>query len=89
MDHQNQPLITGGTENSALPTTSNVIHTSAPGGIDGFLTKYNINSGTIQYCTYIGTSAYDQAYFVQLDDQDNIYLFGQTGGNYPVVGASI
>ena len=89
LDHQNQPLITGGTENSALPTTSNVIHPLAPGGIDGFLTKYNINSGTIQYCTYIGTSAYDQAYFVQLDDQDNIYLFGQTGGNYPVVGASI
>ena len=89
LDNQNQPLITGGTENSALPTTSNVIHTVAPGGIDGFLTKYNNNSGTIQHCTYIGTSAYDQAYFVQLDDQDNIYLFGQTGGTYPVVGASI
>ena len=89
LDNQNQPLITGGTENSTLPTTSNVIHSAAPGGIDGFLTKYNISSGTIQHCTYIGTSAYDQAYFVQLDDQDNIYLFGQTVGNYPVVGASI
>lgn len=89
LDNQNQPIITGGTENSALPTTNNVIHSVSPGGIDGFLTKYNISSGTIQHCTYIGTSAYDQAYFVQLDDQDNIYLFGQTGGNYPVVGASI
>ena len=89
LDNQNQPIITGGTENSALPTTNNVIHSVSPGGIDGFLTKYNINSGTIQHCTYIGTSAYDQAYFVQLDDQDNIYLFGQTGGNYPVLGASI
>ena len=89
LDNQNQPLITGGTENSSLPTTTNVIHPVAPGGIDGFLTKYNINSGTIQHCTYIGTSAYDQAYFVQLDGQNNIYLFGQTDGNYPVVGASI
>lgn len=89
LDSQNQPVITGGTENSALPTTSNVIHPLNQGGKDGFVTKYNTNTGTIQHCTYIGTSSYDQSYFVQLDDQDNIYLFGQTGGNYPVIGPSV
>ena len=89
LDSQNQPVITGGTENSSLPTTNNVIHTTSPGGKDGFLTKYNTTLNSIQYCTYIGTSSYDQAYFVQLDDQNNIYLFGQTGGNYPVIGNSV
>jgi gliding motility-associated-like protein len=89
LDSQNQPVITGGTENSSLPTTTNVIHPNSQGGQDGFLTKYNVSTNTIQNCTYIGTSSYDQSYFVQLDDQDNIYLFGQTGGNYPVTGSSV
>ena len=34
--------------------------------------------------TYIGTTDYDQCYFVQLDRQDSVYVVGQTEGAYPV-----
>ena len=36
--------------------------------------------------TYIGTNAYDQAYFVDINSDEEVYLFGQTQGNYPVQG---
>ena len=34
--------------------------------------------------TFYGTSSYDQAYFVQIDEDDLIYIFGQTEGNLEV-----
>ena len=36
------------------------------------------------YSSYIGTPDYDQSYFVQLDNQQDVYLFGQSLGNMPV-----
>src|SRR5690606_2916546 len=44
-------------------------------------------SGNIlERTTYIGASnGYDQTYFVQLDGFNNIYLLGQSEGNYPIV----
>ena len=34
--------------------------------------------------TFIGTGAYDQVYFVDLDENGNVYIVGQTLGTYPV-----
>ena len=34
--------------------------------------------------TYLGTSAYDQAYFVELDENENVYLAGQSEGSMPI-----
>ena len=31
--------------------------------------------------TYLGTSAFDQSYFVQLDSDDEVYVVGQTAGD--------
>ncbi|MEO8759686.1 MAG: gliding motility-associated C-terminal domain-containing protein, partial [Bacteroidia bacterium] len=39
---------------------------------------------TLLQSTYIGTSGYDQSYFVQLDKLNNVYIFGQTSGGYPI-----
>jgi gliding motility-associated-like protein len=62
---------------------------SIPGTPDGFIARYQ-NSGTyaITRGTYIGTSAYDQIFGIQVDLDDNVYICGNTLGAFPVKAAS-
>lgn len=74
---------TGGTTSTNLPATG--LNTSYQGGsADGYITKLSSNGQTLLGCTYIGTSSYDQSYFVQLDQAGFVYVVGQSEGNYPV-----
>lgn len=77
----------GGTTSVNFPTSPTALHTSYQGGIsDGFITKLNPAGNAMVASTYIGTSAYDQNFFIQLENND-VYIYGQSNGNYPVVGA--
>lgn len=54
------------------------------GGLsDGFIVKYDKNSGVPQVGRYYGTNQYDQAYFVQTDPLGLPHIFGQTEGQIP------
>ena len=85
----NEPIITGGTISNDLFTSSNSINPSSSGVQDGFIAKFNNIGNTITAATYIGTSSYDQCYFVQTDLSNNIYVYGQTEGNYPITPSTI
>ena len=85
----NEPIIAGGTISNNLFTSSTAVNQNIQGLQDGFVAKYNVAGNTISNATYIGTSAYDQSYFVQVDMGDNIYLFGQTEGNYTTFPSSV
>jgi gliding motility-associated-like protein len=85
----NEPIITGGTISNDLFTSSNSINPSSSGAQDGFITKFNNLGNTITAATYIGTSSYDQCYFVQTDLSNNIYVYGQTEGSYPITPSTI
>lgn len=75
----------GGTTSSNLPNTGAGVNPSYQGGItDGYVYKFNAPSYGSPVGTYIGTSDYDQTYFVQLDADDDVYLYGQTRGSYPI-----
>ncbi|MGZ5283899.1 MAG: PKD domain-containing protein, partial [Bacteroidia bacterium] len=52
--------------------------------VDGFISVVNNDGKYFLNSTYIGTSAYDQAFFIQLDEDENVYVYGQTAGNFPV-----
>lgn len=73
----------GGTMSSDIPGTRGVQAQHA-GGVDGYIAKINRNGGAPVLYTFLGTSSYDQCYFVQTDNEGNIYALGQTAGNYPV-----
>ena len=77
-------FITGGTTSTNLPTTAGVLHQGAQGGIDGFISHLNANGSANLATTYIGTPQYDQCYFVQIDKNDNVFVYGQSLGAYPV-----
>lgn len=84
LDANNDMYVTGGTESNNFPVTPGTLHTAYQGNIDGFLTHIN-NSGTaVLHSTYIGTPAYDQSYFTQIDKFGNVYIYGQSAGAYPV-----
>ncbi|MHB8259885.1 MAG: DUF7948 domain-containing protein [Bacteroidia bacterium] len=84
IDNSNGVFVTGGTESNNFPISSGAFHSTYGGNIDGFLTHISSNGSSLQQSTYIGTSDYDQSYFVQLDVSGNVYIYGQTSGNYPI-----
>jgi gliding motility-associated-like protein len=81
----NHLLVCGGTQSSNLPANGGAAF-AYHGDVDGFVAKIKTSSLTLQKLLYIGTSAYDQVYFIDLDPSDHLYLTGQTLGAYPVKG---
>ncbi|MDW8301896.1 MAG: gliding motility-associated C-terminal domain-containing protein [Bacteroidia bacterium] len=84
IDNFGQAYVCGGTSSSDYPTSSTAYLKLKPGGIDGFVTKLSADGKSILASTFIGTSNYDQSYLIQLDAQKNVYVVGQTLGNFPV-----
>ncbi|MEO8760967.1 MAG: PKD domain-containing protein, partial [Bacteroidia bacterium] len=84
----NEVYATGGTRSNNFPTTTGAYQTTYGGGkADGYISKLSSNGSSLLASTYFGTSNYDQSYFIQLDDNQNAYVYGQSLGNMPVVNA--
>lgn len=85
LDKNDNIFICGGTSSRNLPGRNNGLNTSYKGGItDGFIAKINNKGTSVLASSYLGTGNYDQAFILDLDSEDNIGVFGQTLGNYPV-----
>lgn len=87
IDGSGKIIVCGGTKSNGLPVTAGVADDSFNGDVDGFIVKYNNDASSVEACTYVGTSDYDQCYLVQLDGDDNIYVIGQSDGTMPIVGS--
>jgi len=78
-DNYYNVFVAGGTVSDNFPTTTGAYNTSFNGGTtDGFVTKISSNGQNIINSTYFGSNLYDQAFFVRLDKQKNVYITGQT-----------
>lgn len=78
-------FIVGGTTSSNFPFTSGQLNSNYQGGAtDGYILKLSAPNYTNPKSTYLGTNQYDQAFIVQLDLLDKVYVYGQSEGNYPV-----
>ncbi|MCC3154435.1 gliding motility-associated C-terminal domain-containing protein [Hymenobacter sp. BT770] len=85
LDGQGRVYVCGGTTSTNFPATAGAYRSSPLGGIaDGFAARISADGRTVERATYIGTSGYDQAYFLQLDAAGNAYLLGQTLGQFPI-----
>jgi gliding motility-associated-like protein len=76
--------VAGGTLSPDLPATAGALSSSLAGNVDGYVARIAANGNSIVRTTYLGTSAYDQAYFVQLGTDGGVYVLGQSLGAYPV-----
>ncbi len=77
-------FISGGTTSADLPMAGTPADDSFNGVADGYIAKFPAAGGALLASTYVGTTAYDQTYFVQLDLSDEVYVVGSTLGVYPV-----
>lgn len=78
-------VVCGGTASSDFPTTPGVLHQTYQGGItDGFVAAFNPLDADMYRSSFLGTNQYDQSYFIEIDGDDDVYLYGQSLGAYPV-----
>ncbi|MBX3163947.1 MAG: PKD domain-containing protein [Bacteroidetes bacterium] len=81
--------MTGGTCSGAGFPGSGGYQPNYQGGIaDGFVLRIRNDGSVVMNRTFFGTSQYDQSYFIQEGKYDDIYIYGQSLGNTPVVTAS-
>ena len=72
-------LVCGGSTSTDLATSADAVQQTTNGGsAEAFVARFAASGNTIDALTYWGSSAYDQAYFVELDGNGAVYVFGQT-----------
>ncbi len=77
-------FICGATKSANLPTHPTSFQSSYSGAMDGYIAKFDGNNGHFLGSTYIGTSSYDQAFFIDVDKFGSVFVLGQTKGSIPV-----
>ncbi|MHA2336990.1 MAG: SBBP repeat-containing protein [Candidatus Hodarchaeales archaeon] len=94
IDDNDNIYVTGSTRSTDFPTTSNAYDKSY-GGDDSvwnffgdiFVTKLNVNGGTIDYSTFIGGTGYDLGESITLDNSNQVIIAGTTQSeNFPLKG---
>ncbi len=89
IDSSENVVFCGGTSSADLFTTPGSWQGSYGGGkTDGFVTKLDPSGTTILASSFLGMNLYDQAFFVEIDRNDNVFVVGQSsGGTFPVINA--
>lgn len=88
LDASGNVYVAGGTLSANLPGTAGGLMPTAQGSVDGFVARIAADGSAVQRATYLGTSSYDQAFFVQLGADGGVYLLGQSLGSWPVSGGA-
>jgi gliding motility-associated-like protein len=85
LDSIGNVFVGGGTTGNGFPGTAGGFKSGYSGGTaDGFVARISSAGNDLVQSTYLGTSSYDQAYFIQLNSQGEVYAYGQTDGAYPI-----
>ena len=88
IDSSDNVVFSGGTSSSDLPFINGWQNAYNGGKTDGFVVKLNPSGASVSNASYLGTVNYDQAFFVEIDRLDNVFVLGQSaGGSFPVFNA--
>jgi hypothetical protein len=83
VDGAGNAYVTGWTNSTNFPTTSNALQASSGGGADAFLAKFDA-SGTALLSTYFGGAGNDYGEGIAVDTGGNAYVTGWTySANFP------
>jgi hypothetical protein len=92
IDKKGNTYVTGVTYSSDFPVTNgayDATYNDNSSGSDGFILKLNTNGSALIYSTYIGGKLYDQAWDIEVDTNENVYVTGLTfSSNFPTTFAS-
>ncbi|MDQ3099784.1 MAG: gliding motility-associated C-terminal domain-containing protein [Bacteroidota bacterium] len=77
-------VVAGGTASTDFPTTGDAPYPAEIGGGDAFVLRMDATANGLIRSTYWGTVGTDDAFFIDLDTEGNIYIYGQTTGQIPI-----
>ncbi len=84
IDKAGNLFVGGGTASADFPTKAGAYQPTFGGEVDGWIAKINGDGSSILHSTFTGTAAFNQVYFLDLDKNENVYVYGQTVGAFPV-----
>ncbi|MFZ6050490.1 gliding motility-associated C-terminal domain-containing protein [Halocola ammonii] len=82
-------VVCGSTLGSDFPTTDGVYQNSmanADGTLDAFIARFSADGSQLLISTFVGTSETDQAFFIDLDNDEDVWIYGQSQGEWPTEG---
>lgn len=82
MNNAGELFVTGGTGSPDFSFNGNDIVYG--GANDGYLMKLNAEDGSFVSGTFMGDNQYDQTYFVQLDVDNYVYVYGQSESSWTI-----
>ena len=88
---EDEIFVCGGTKSGTFQTTTNAYQPTYLGGsVDAFVSHFSEDGSNLLNSTFFGSTAYDQAYFIELDNTDSVYIYGQSlaGGTTLVQNAA-
>lgn len=84
IDEFNNTYVTGWTASTNFPTTTGAYDESHNGGDDIFVLKLNTSGTGLVYSTFVGDTANDASYGLDIDSDGNTYVAGSTySTNFP------
>jgi len=80
IDKKNNIYVTGGTVSTDFPTTPQSYNSSYNGSVypEAFVCKIQSDGLSLINSTFFGSIYYDQSYFIELNNSNDVYVFGQT-----------
>ncbi|UII30097.1 gliding motility-associated C-terminal domain-containing protein [Fulvivirga ulvae] len=84
VDKNHNVYAAGGTESSDFPAAADGLDGTYNGAVDGWVGLIAHTGDSVVTTAFLGTNDYDQAYFLDLDVDEDVYILGQTRGDYPV-----
>jgi gliding motility-associated-like protein len=71
--------ICGGTTSTGLNVPSSAYNAAYLGGLsDGYVARFSSNGNVLLGATFFGSEEYDQIYFVEVNENANVNIYGQT-----------
>lgn len=79
----------GQSSSTDFPTASGGVQRSLAGSSDAVVVKISADGSSLQQSTYLGGTAFDAAFSIKLDSDNNVYVGGETfSTNFPVTDGS-
>lgn len=78
LDSNGDIFIAGGTTSADFPITTGSYQDLYAGNADGWIAHIAGDGTGINEATFTGTSSFDQIYFLDMNENEEIYVYGQT-----------
>lgn len=84
LDRDGNVFLAGGTASNNFPVSAGSYQPVFAGEVDGWIARVSSDGTSVLQATYTGTSLYNQIYFLDLNEEEEVYVYGQTVGNFPI-----